>query len=88
MSELKIDYEKAAAFVHKLIEQIREQDKRTAHDVMTSSQAATYLNISIRQLHNLETNELLPVRRLGGSKRYFKTDLDKWSAARMTGVAG
>ena len=57
-------------------------------DVMTYKEAAAYLRVSVTTLNQLENREFLPVRRLGRNRRYFKSDLDKWSAARMSGVAG
>lgn len=61
---------------------------KSAPEIMKAQEAADYMRISLRTLHNLERDDLLPVRRFGRHRRFYKTDIDKWSASRMTGVAG
>ena len=60
----------------------------TQSPLMTAQEAAQYLRVSMRTLRVLEARDLLPVRWVGRQRRYLRAEIDKWTAGRMTGIAG
>ncbi|HMK77838.1 MAG TPA: helix-turn-helix domain-containing protein [Thermodesulfobacteriota bacterium] len=52
-------------------------------EILTSKEAALYLNVHVRTIYNLAKNGRIPGRKLGGSWRFNKAILDEWLSGRM-----
>lgn len=47
-------------------------------EVLTSGEAAEYLNVHIRTIYRLVKNKQIPGRKVGGSWRFKKKALEEW----------
>lgn len=47
-------------------------------EVLTSREAAEYLNVHIRTIYRLVKNKQIPGRKVGGSWRFKKKALEEW----------
>jgi excisionase family DNA binding protein len=52
-------------------------------EILTSKEAALYLNVHVRTIYHLAKNGRIPGRKLGGSWRFNKATLDEWLSGRM-----
>ena len=50
---------------------------KTEHEWLTTKEAAKYLRLSVKALHNMTSNGDVPVHKLGRRSRYLKSELKR-----------
>jgi excisionase family DNA binding protein len=53
---------------------------------LSKTQAAEHLGVTVRCLTNWQRDRQMPFTRVGGVNLYRRSELDRWAAARATGV--
>ena len=57
----------------------------TADDVMTVREVADYLKVKDRTIYRLVANGDMPGFKVGGSWRFRKAEIDRWTGANAVG---
>ena len=60
----------------------------TADDVMTVREVADYLKVKDRTIYRLVANGEMPGFKVGGSWRFRKLEIDRWTDANAVGPVG
>jgi excisionase family DNA binding protein len=61
---------------------------KTKHEWLTTKEAATYLRLSVKALHNMTSNGDVPVHKLGRRNRYLKAELKRLFLPTIGGANG
>jgi excisionase family DNA binding protein len=64
--------------LHNFSRKISKLRETFMKEVLTPREAAEYLNIHIRTIYRLVKSGEIPGRKVGGSWRFKRTDLEEW----------